>query len=178
MSQDPQRRIGLRQSLATKLALQVGWPFVVVALAGVALLRLPTHAALAAVLLVAGMGVAYAVTLRTLLSRQLARLTTAMERAERGDFIVRADARGRDEIADLARRFNAMLAKITDMNVSQIENRRELELIQNELRLTAQLDAQKTQIEESNRRLEGACASSPSSSTSPARSTAPSSSVS
>ena len=147
-------RIGFRQSLATKLALQVGPPAIALALLAVWLLRLPTHAAVMAFVVAVGVLGAYAVTLRALLSAKLSRLTSAMEQAERGDFIPRIDASGEDELAELARRFNAMLAKITDMNVSQIESQRELELIQNELRLKAQLEAQKKQIEETNRRLE------------------------
>lgn len=148
------RRIGIRQSLATKLALQVGPPFIAIGVVLVWLLRLPSHAALMTAGIVIGMSVAYSIALRTLLARELSRLTASMEQAQQGEFITRADASGDDEIADLARSFNAMLAKITDMNVSQIENQRELELIQNELRLTAQLEMHKKQIEETNRRLE------------------------
>jgi methyl-accepting chemotaxis protein len=148
------KRVGFRRSLATKLALQVGPPAIVLALLAVWLLRLPKHAAVMSAVVAVGVLAAYAITLRALLSAKLSRLTTAMEHAERGDFIPRIDVSGEDELAELARRFNAMLAKITDMNVSQIESQRELELIQNELRLKAQLEAQKKQIEETNRRLE------------------------
>ena len=151
---DSEKRVGFRQSLATKLAMQVGPPALVLALLAVWLLRLPTHAAVMAAVVTVGILGAYAVTLRALLSAKLTRLTNAMQQAERGDFIPRIDASGEDELAELARRFNAMLAKITDMNVSQIESQREIELIQNELRLKAQLEAQKHQIEETNRRLE------------------------
>lgn len=154
VTQDPPKKIGFRQSLATRLALQVGPPAIAVAMLAVWLLRLPTHAGIMTAAVVVGVLVAYSMALRALLSRQLSRLVGAMEEAERGDFIPRADASGQDEIAELARRFNSMLAKITDMSVSQIENEREMELIQNELRLKAQLEAQKKQIEETNRRLE------------------------
>lgn len=77
-----------------------------------------------------------------------------MERAQRGDFLVRANVDGGGEVGELARRFNALLAKITDMDARQIESQRELELLEAQLRLAAQLEAQKQQTEESNRRLE------------------------
>ncbi len=96
----------------------------------------------------------YTLVLQTSLNRQLESLMRAMERAESGDFIVRADTAGRGQVAQLARRFNAMLARITDMNVSQIESQREMELIQNELQLKAQLESQKQQIEATNQSLE------------------------
>ncbi len=148
------RTIRFSQSLATRLALQIGAPALVVTLGAVWALGLPTHAAIVAAAVAVGVLLTYAVTLHALLNARLSRLTGAMAQVERGDFIPRVDVRGSDEIADLARRFNAMLAKMTDLSVSQIESQRELELIQNELRLTAQLEAQKRQIEETNRRLE------------------------
>jgi diguanylate cyclase (GGDEF)-like protein len=132
----------------------VGPPAVLVALGIVYWLKLPAHAAWTAVLVVVGVCTVYALLMRTLLGRALGKLTAAMERAERGDFLVRATIQGNDEVTELARRFNAMLAKITDMSVTQIESQREMELMENQLRLKAQVEAQKVQIEESNRRLE------------------------
>ena len=128
-----------RRSLATKIALMVGPPAVLVALGVVYWLKLPAHAGWTAVLVVVGVCTAYALALRTLLRRALGKLTAAMERAERGDFLVRATIEGNDEVTDLAQRFNAMLAKITDMSVTQIESQREMELMENQLRLKAQV---------------------------------------
>jgi diguanylate cyclase (GGDEF)-like protein len=144
----------LRKSLATKLALRAGVPFLVLSILLVAYLRLPTAAAWVAIAFPAAALLTYTVALRMLLSGELRRLTRAMKQAAGGDSLSRADAAGGDEVAELADRFKSLLETITDMNVSQIENRREMELIQNELKLKAQLEAQKLQIEESNERLE------------------------
>jgi diguanylate cyclase (GGDEF)-like protein len=144
----------LRKSFAMKLAFGVGLPLTALAAGVLLAMGLPTSVAWASTAVVLAAVLAYTFVLRILLSRELQRLTRAMERAEQGDFIARADAEGGDEVADLARRFNAMLAKITDMNVTQIESRREMELIHNELRLKAQVEAQKQQIEATNQSLE------------------------
>ena len=144
----------VRRSIATRIALLVGPPAVALALAVVYFLKLPAHAGWTAVSMVVVVCTAYALAMRTLLDRSLGKLMAAMERAERGDFLVRATIEGEDEVAELARRFNAMLAKITDLRATQIDTERDVEHMQNELRLKAQVEAQKLQIEESNRRLE------------------------
>ena len=144
----------LRKSLATKLAVRVGLPFVAVAGCVVLAMGLPPAAGWTSIAVITTAVVVYTLSLRVLLSNELRRLTHAMERAEEGDFIARADVEGGDEIAELARRFNRMLVKITDMSVSEIESRREMELIHNELQLKAQVESQKLQIEATNRNLE------------------------
>ncbi|MHB8418504.1 MAG: GGDEF domain-containing protein [Myxococcales bacterium] len=144
----------VRRSIATRIALLVGPPAVALALAVVYYLKLPAHAGWTAVSVVLLVCTAYALAMRTLLGRSLGKLMAAMERAERGDFLVRATIEGDDEVAELGRRFNAMLAKITDLRATQIDTERDVEHMQNELRLKAQVEAQKLQIEEANRRLE------------------------
>lgn len=69
-----------------------------------------TQAAVAGVVLVfAALALATALSLRQLLTVPLRRLAGSMARAEGGDWGVRAEVRGEDEIAQLARSFNHML---------------------------------------------------------------------
>jgi HAMP domain-containing protein len=58
--------------------------------------------------------------------RPLDGLVRAMDEAERLNFFVRAPVGRPDEIGRLARRFNELLAKITDLRVDRIESEREL----------------------------------------------------
>src|SRR5271169_5067403 len=98
--------MNVRRSLATKLAIRVGLPFLALSAVLVLCLRVPPAAAWAAIVFPVAGVVAYTIALRLLLSGELGRLTRAMERAESGDFITRADAEGGDEVAELAGRFN------------------------------------------------------------------------
>ncbi len=136
-----------RRSFATKIALFVGLPSVVVALAAVNLLRLPSPAQWVVVLVVLAAVGAHALALRLSLERALGRLGAAMERAERGEFIARAPPMGDDEVGHLAQKFNNMLSRITDMQVRQLDSEQEKEAMARELALMAE-------IEESRKRLE------------------------
>ncbi len=144
----------IRRSLAAKIALLVGLPSSLLAILAMELLRLPPRAGWTAGLLVVGICAAYGLALHTLLHRSLGKLVQAIERAERGDFLPRATVESDDEIGELARRFNAMLARITDLRVNEIEGERDRQLLEDKVRLSEQLDAQRAQTDETNRRLQ------------------------
>ena len=76
--------------------------------------------------------------------RPLARLTGMMKKAEEGDFLSRVGVESEDEIGELARRFNVMLARITELVAERIDTEREKEQMQRELILKEQL-AEKTE---------------------------------
>lgn len=81
------------------------------------------------------------IVLRQLVLRPLGRLGVLMNRAREGDYLVRAQVKSDDEIGELARTFNVMLAKITDMTVAQIDDERERVQMRREVELKGQLEA-------------------------------------
>jgi diguanylate cyclase (GGDEF)-like protein len=89
---------------------------------------------------------AVALSLRLLFTQKLKRLSHAMRRAEGGDLVVRAPELGTDELGSLARSFNGMLEKLTELKVTEIDTQRDLD------RARAQLEL-KTELETVNRRL-------------------------
>jgi diguanylate cyclase (GGDEF)-like protein len=112
------------------------------------------HAMVAYILAVFAVLVAIiAVSLNRMVTRPLARLVQVMQSAETGDFVVRAQAESTDEIGRLARAFNSMVTKITELKVAEIETSREMESMQRELSLKAELERQHSVIEETNRAL-------------------------
>jgi diguanylate cyclase (GGDEF)-like protein len=84
---------------------------------------------------------AVAISLRLLFTRKLARLSRAMGRAEGGDLVVRAPDLGDDELGALARAFNGMLEKLTELKVTEIDTQRDLDRARAELTLKAELEA-------------------------------------
>ncbi len=78
--------------------------------------------------------------MRKFVTRPLARLTEAMQQTEKGDFLTRAKVERDDEIGRLASAFNSMLSRITEMKVAEIEASREMESMQRELALKAELE--------------------------------------
>src|SRR5256886_16804098 len=62
-----------------------------------------------------------------------------MARAEMGDILVRAKVTGDDELGRLARSFNTMLARVTDMAAHEIETEQSLETMGRELKLQHEL---------------------------------------
>ena len=86
--------------------------------------------------------------LHLFLTRPLRRLALAMNKAEDGDFLSRAQVVGRDEIAGLASAFNRMLAKLTTLKAEEIERQSELAVAQGELKF-------KSEIERANDELKG-----------------------
>lgn len=89
-----------------------------------------------------------------LVVRPLTSLERMMAMAEDGDFMVRAPVQSEDEIGLLARRFNALLAKITDLRVERIESQREMSEVMDELSLKDELSDKTGQLSAANERLE------------------------
>jgi diguanylate cyclase (GGDEF)-like protein len=87
------------------------------------------------------------ISLRLLLTKKLSRLAHAMRRAEEGDLVVRAPDLGRDEIGQLAKAFNRMLARLTSFAATEIDTQRDLDRARVELEY-------KEEIQEVNLRLE------------------------
>ena len=77
-----------------------------------------------------------------------------MGRAEGGEFLVRAKVDSDDELGRLARSFNTMLARVTDMAVHEIETRQSLEQMEREVALRQQLEGANLKLEVYLRELE------------------------
>jgi len=93
-------------------------------------------------------------TVQRLLGRALAALTEQMRRAEEGDVLIRAATDRVDEIGQLARSFNKLLAKITDLNVSMIDTERIVTAQKRELTLMEELAEKERVLSEANRQME------------------------
>ena len=65
--------------------------------------------------------------------------------------LVRAPDASADEIGQLGSAFNSMLARLTDLKVAEIETARELEAMQRELKLKAELERQHEIVEATTR---------------------------
>ncbi len=94
----------------------------------------------AMVLFVGILGLVTWLSLRFVLTAPLKRLSEAMGRAADGDLLVRAEARGPDEISRLGAAFNQMLARLTSMKVEEIDTHRDLELVKEKLALKDELE--------------------------------------
>lgn len=88
------------------------------------------------------------------LDRPLRRLANAMAHAEEGDFLIRAPVLSRDELGDLARSFNHMLSRLTDLAAHKIEAEHDLIVAQEELKYKKQIEEKSRIIERTNRTLE------------------------
>lgn len=77
---------------------------------------------------------------RAFVSRRITRLAGVMKRVEDGDLVVRAPDLGQDELGQLARAYNKMLARLTDLKAVEIDNRRDLDHARTELQLKAELE--------------------------------------
>lgn len=93
-------------------------------------------------------------TIRYYVVKPIDTLLVMIQSVEKGNFLVRADVKRGDEVGILARGFNSMLKKITDLMVSQIENEREVVQMQQELRFKKEIEAKSNEIIEINRSLE------------------------
>ena len=90
---------------------------------------------------------------RLFVARPLEKLTATIRKAEQGDFLHRAQVPGNDEIATLAKDFNAMLGRITTLTAMNMDRERELTAAQHEMKARSALDEKAKIIESSNREL-------------------------
>jgi len=88
------------------------------------------------------------------LEKPLRNLKRAMQRAERGDFLIRAPVLSEDELGKLARSFNRMLTKITDLSAQSIQSEQDHIMVEEQERLRRTLEEKSAIIERSNRMLE------------------------
>lgn len=85
----------------------------------------------------------------------LQKLTQVMRLAESGQFLARSEiSHLEDEIGDISRNFNQMMAHITDLDARKIETERELIVAQQELKFQTELEEKARIIEDTNRKLE------------------------
>jgi len=148
----------IRQSLALKLILASAIPSAVVLLAGLGALvahshrlsvrdpamafdELRTGAILGTLLALTFAGMTIALAARHFLLKPIQGLSRVMARAELGEFLVRARVQSEDELGKLARSFNTMLSRITDMAVADIEAKESLAKMEHDLSLQAELKA-------------------------------------
>ena len=146
----------IRRSVALKLILASAVPSAVVLLVGLGALIAYTEdvartdpvlafrllkegAVLGSVLTLTFAGIAVAITSRKFLVKPAQHLGATMARAEMGDILVRAKVTGDDELGRLARSFNTMLARVTDMAAHEIETEQSLETMGRELKLQHEL---------------------------------------
>jgi diguanylate cyclase (GGDEF)-like protein len=149
----------LRRSIGRKLLFAVGVPSAFAAVAGLLWLwtvarhrdatdelafRLAFGGLIGFVLLVA---VVHVLSIRLFVEQPLRELAAAMRRAQAGDFLHRLEARGEDELADLARSFNATLAAVTDLHALRIDDAAALRAMERELALQEQLGARVRELE-------------------------------
>ncbi|MBK7858610.1 MAG: diguanylate cyclase [Archangiaceae bacterium] len=92
------------------------------------------------------LAVGVSLALRVFLTRPLARLTQAMQRAEEGDFLARSPVTGDDEIGRLSASFNRMVARITSLRASEIDQQRDLDQARVELELKGELEKTNQQL--------------------------------
>ncbi|MFZ9886516.1 MAG: diguanylate cyclase [Myxococcota bacterium] len=88
-----------------------------------------------------------------LLTRPLFALARVMQRAEQGDFLVRAEERD-DEVGSLGAAFNSMLRAMTEMKANEIDREADLEDARKELSFNHQLEDAAEQLARSNLALE------------------------
>ena len=148
----------IRRSVALKLILASAVPSAVVLLVGLGALIAYTEsvartdpalafhllkqgAVIGSLLTLTFAGIAVAVTSRRFLVKPAQQLGTTMARAEMGDILVRAKVTSDDELGRLARSFNTMLARVTDMAAHEIETERSLHTMERELALKRELSA-------------------------------------
>jgi putative methionine-R-sulfoxide reductase with GAF domain/HAMP domain-containing protein len=161
----------IRGSLALKLILASAIPSAVVLLAGLGALLAhsrriaPTNPALAfeelrdgavvgtlLALTFAGMAVALAV--RHFLVKPMQAFAQVMARAELGEFLVRARVESEDELGKLAKSFNTMLSRVTDMAVTEIESHESMRQLEGSLTLQGELKGLNEQLAEHVREME------------------------
>jgi diguanylate cyclase (GGDEF)-like protein len=154
----------LQSSLASKLILASAIPSALVLLLGLGALISHTHgiaetdpalafqqlrrgAILGTLLSLTFAGICIAAAARRFLIRPIELLSQVMGRAELGEFLVRATVSSEDELGRLARSFNTMLSRVTDMAVAEIETRESLAQMEREVKLQGELRDVNEQLE-------------------------------
>src|SRR6266850_3729762 len=154
----------LRRSLALKLILASAIPSAAVLLIGLGALVAHSHwlsardpamafyelrngAVLGTLLALTFAGMTIALAARHFLIKPIQGLSRVMARAELGDFLVRARVQTEDELGKLARSFNTMLARVTDMAVADIETKESLAKLEADLSLQSELKAVNARLE-------------------------------
>ena len=154
----------IRRSLALKLILASAIPSAVVLLTGLSVLvwhtrriaatdpalafrQLREGAVLGTLLSLTFAGIAIALAARHFLIKPIQALAKVMARAELGEFLVRARVQSEDELGSLARSFNTMLSRITDMAVAEIETQESMAQMGRELKLQDALKKANAQLE-------------------------------
>src|SRR3954463_6575336 len=153
----------IRRSIALKLVLASALPSAVVLVTGLGALVAHSHrvaeldlalafrelwqgAVLGTLLALTFAGMTIALAARHFLIKPIQALQRVMARAELGEFLVRARVQSEDELGTLARSFNTMLARITDMAVVDIEARESMAQMERELSLQNELKAVNAQL--------------------------------
>src|SRR6267378_8565138 len=153
----------IRQSLALKLILASAIPSAVVLVTGLGALvahshrlaardpalafdELRTGIILGTLLALTFAGMTIALAARHFLIKPILGLSRVMARAELGEFLVRARVQSEDELGKLARSFNTMLARVTDMAVAEIETRQSMAQMERELQLQEELKTLNTRL--------------------------------
>ena len=154
----------IKSSLALKLILASAIPSGIVLLAGLGALishtqviaatdpalafsQLRRGAVLGTLLSLTFAAICIAAAARQFLTRPIHSLSKVMGRAELGEFLVRAQVSTDDELGKLSRSFNTMLARVTDMAVTEIETRRSLAQMEREVSLREELVELNRQLE-------------------------------
>jgi len=134
---------GVDLFLSHRLAVDLGTTFLGI--------RLGTIISTAEVLFVA---TAATLAAHRFLEKPLSTLRRTMSRAEGGDFLMRAPVLANDELGDLARSFNRMLSKITDLSAANIQGEQDRLMADEQARLRERLEEKSAIIERTNRTLE------------------------
>ena len=154
----------IRRSIALKLILASAIPSALVLLAGLGALvahshkllardpalafaELKTGAILGTLLSLTFAGMTIALAARHFLVKPIQALSRVMGRAEMGDFLVRSRVASEDELGKLSQSFNTMLARVTDMAVTEIESKQSIAQMERELQLQQELKAMNAQLE-------------------------------
>jgi diguanylate cyclase (GGDEF)-like protein len=147
------------RSIGRKLLAGIGLPSLVAVLAGALWLRhlAATEApglepalrlAVAALLIFSlVMALIHVVAVRILVENPLQRMAATLRQARDGNFLQRVDARGDDELAELARNLNQTLAAVTDLHALRIDDAALLSAMQREVALKAQLESRVRELE-------------------------------
>jgi len=143
------RRVARRAALVAGLSTVGAGVVLGYCLEAAEVVRLPWGLALACIAAAAIVsGLSTALIVDWVVSARLRRLGAFLQQAETGDFLARLPPLGEDEVAEAADGINRVLAKLTTLRVSVIDQGRELAATQEELRLHEALAAKSAELEQ------------------------------